>query len=76
MSNDTNNGGSTDYYKLPPRAKDLQDLIEAKEMSFSRGNIFKAAYALNERGNRLRDLYKIRWFANRMIEKEKKDASS
>lgn len=30
-----NNGGSTDYYKLPDNAKDLQDIIEFKEMNFS-----------------------------------------
>lgn len=66
-----NNGGSTDYYKLPQNAKDLQDLIEHKEMNFSLGNIFKAVYRLGNcsHSDAIRDLNKIIWFANR--EKER-----
>lgn len=64
-----NNGGSTDYYKLPVNAKDLQDLIEYRDMNFSTGNIFKAAYRLGEctHSDAIRDLNKIIWFANREI---------
>lgn len=66
-----NNGGSTDYYKLPLNAKDLQDLIEHKDMNFSLGNIFKACYRLGScsHSEALRDLNKIVWFANREIER-------
>jgi len=61
-------GGSTDYYKIPAGATDLQDLIEAKSMSFGRGNIFKAAYRLGEDGNdEVYDLKKIIWFAQRRL---------
>jgi hypothetical protein len=61
-------GGSTGYYKIPARAKDLQDLIEHKQMSFGRGNIFKAAYRLGEAGNdEVYDLKKIIWFAERRL---------
>ena len=64
-----NFGGSTNYYELPPRAADLQDLIEYKKMDFSRGNIFKAAYRLGENGeDPRRDLNKIIWFATRMLQ--------
>ncbi len=61
-------GGSTNYYKIPEGARDLQDLIEFKKMNFGRGNIFKASYRLGEDGNdELYDLNKIVWFAERRI---------
>jgi hypothetical protein len=68
-STGTSTGGSTGYYKLPEGATDLQDLIEAKRMSFSRGNIFKAAYRLGEKdvASEAYDLRKIIWFAERML---------
>ncbi|MGL5050675.1 MAG: hypothetical protein ACRC6E_08645, partial [Fusobacteriaceae bacterium] len=64
-----NNGGSTDYYSVPMNAKDLQDLIEYKEMNFSIGNIFKACYRMGACGHsdRVRDLNKIVWFAQREL---------
>lgn len=69
-----NHGGSTDYYKLPPGAKDLQDLIEAKEMNFSEGNMFKAVYRLRKKhADRSYDLNKIIWFANRELQRIGKD---
>lgn len=70
--NHKNDGGSADYYKLPPNAKELQDLIEAKNMNFAVGNIFKAAYRMDEEGtlsNKARDLRKIRWFADRELKR-------
>ena len=62
-------GGSTNYYELPSWAKELQDLIEHKNMSFALGNIFKACYRFGEKDgtNQLYDLNKIIFFANRMI---------
>jgi len=67
-----NNGGSTDYYRLPSSARKqgsmIQDLIEHKDMNFAIGNIFKATYRLGEGDNDIiRDLNKIKWFANREI---------
>ena len=63
-----NNGGSTNYYKLPHGATELQDLIEFKKMSFSLGNIFKAAYRLSDKNSDPRyDLNKIIWFARREL---------
>lgn len=75
---EVNNGGSTDYYKLPAGATELNDLIEAKNMPFWRGNIFKAAYRLGEKdvATEEYDLNKIIYFANRrlaMIRKEKEN---
>lgn len=60
-------GGSSDYYKLPPDSKELQDLIEDRNMNFAVGNIFKAAYRLGSKAgiNDLYDIEKIIWFASR-----------
>ena len=62
-------GWSSDYYRLPEGATELQDLIEHKGMSFAVGNIFKAAYRLgNKRGtDEIYDLHKIIWFAEREL---------
>ena len=62
-------GWSTDYYELPPGARELQDLIEYRDMNFSVGNIFKAAYRLGrkEGADTLYDLRKIMWYAEREI---------
>lgn len=62
-------GWSTDYYELPDGAKELQDLIEYREMNFSVGNIFKACYRLGRKdgATTLYDLNKIRWYVEREI---------
>lgn len=65
-----NNGGSTDYYKLPPMTRDLQDLIEHRKMNFAEGNIFKAIY--RDKGSRIYDMNKIIYFAQREINRLKK----
>lgn len=61
-------GGSSAYYKIPPEAEDLQDLIELKEMSFARGNLFKALYRMGEKeGIDVEyDLNKLQWFLDRL----------
>ena len=71
-------GWSTSYYELPGGASELQDLIEYRQMNFSVGNIFKAAYRLGRKdgATTLYDQNKIRWYAEREIarleaEKEK-----
>lgn len=72
--NSVNNGGSTDYYKLPAGAKDVQDLIEYKNMNFAIGNCFKALYRLGDcnHSDKERDLNKIIWFAQRELNLLKK----
>ena len=70
-----NNGGTTDYYQLPSNAKQLQDLIEYRNMNFAQGNIFKAIYRANANSNDHssyeRDLNKIIWFAQRELNRIK-----
>lgn len=63
-------GGSTDYYKLPSHARDIDDLIAHKRMGFRVGNIFKAAYRMGEKAgaDRAYDLRKIVFFAQRELE--------
>ena len=69
-----NNGGSTDYYKLDPDWTDCQDIIESREMNFSQGNIFKAAFCFNTERHKgtspIREYFKIRWFIERLIKRE------
>lgn len=68
-----NDGGSNPVqYALPDDAKELQDLIEYREMNFAIGNIFKAAYRLGKcsHSDKARDLNKIIWFAQRELERE------
>lgn len=67
----TNDGGTTDYYQLDPSWKQAQDIIEARGMNFSQGNILKAAFCFNtpRHGgtNYERELKKIIWFAEREL---------
>ena len=66
-----NNGGSTNYYKIKSEWKDLQDVIEERNMNFAQGNILKAAWCLgskrHEGTNYERELNKIIWFCEREL---------
>ena len=68
-SDATNNGGSTDYYKIDPEWKDLMDIIEERELTYSQANILKAAFTFNlgrhSGTDELRDINKIIYFAER-----------
>lgn len=70
-----NNGGSTDYYKFNQNWKECQDVIEAKEMNFAQGNIFKASFCFNQGRHDAttyeRELNKIIYFAKRELERIK-----
>ena len=70
-------GGSTpSQYALPPEAKELQDLIEYREMNFAMGNIFKACYRKKDVGDPLYDIRKIIWFAKREEARLMKEANN
>jgi len=62
-------GGSSSYYKLPRDCKELQDVMWGQDMSFSQGNIFKAAYRWDKKPDLEYNLRKIIWFANYELEK-------
>lgn len=74
----TSDGKATEYYDFPEDAVTLNDLIEYKNMSFAQGNIFKATYRLGQKNgiDELYDLNKIIYYAERMINKIKKQQSS
>ena len=63
-------GGSTpSLYALPEGAKELQDLIEHRNMNFAVGNMFKACYRLEQKDgvDAAYDLRKILFFAEREL---------
>lgn len=64
-------GSNPDQYSLPTGAKEIQDLIEYREMNFAQGNMFKAVYRQGycEHSDAARDLRKIIWFAKRELKR-------
>lgn len=62
------NGSSSSYYDIPDNAVTLNDLIEDREMSFARGNMFKALYRLGaKQGVDVEyDLNKVEYFLGRL----------
>ena len=70
-----NNGGNTDYYKLPEGATELQDIIEHKKMHWNIANMFKALYRMGQQDHSSieRDLNKIEYFLKRHKELLRKD---
>lgn len=74
----TSDGKATAYYDFPVGATTLNDLIEYKNMSFARGNIFKAAYRIGDKEgiDDLYDLNKIIYYAERMIAQIKNKTNS
>ena len=74
---DAQPGGSTpSQYALPKGAAELQDLIEFREMNFAMGNIFKACYREKDTIDRLYDIRKILWFAQREEQRLMKEADN
>jgi hypothetical protein len=68
------NGWTTEYYELPDGAKEMQDLIEHRDMNFAMGNVFKACYRYGHKENTSQeyDLNKIIWYATRELERVQK----
>jgi hypothetical protein len=69
----TNDGGKTDYYQFKENWVQAQDVIEDRNMNFSQGNIFKAAFTFNvgrhDGTDYQRELKKIIFFANRELKR-------
>lgn len=68
------NGGSSKYYVLPEYAKELQDLIEYRNMNAAVSNIFKAAWRLGAKDgiDEFYDLNKVIWYAVREINRRRR----
>lgn len=64
-----NDGSNANYYQLPKTAKEMQDLIEHRNLNFAMGNIFKACYryGLKDGTSQEYDLNKIIWYATREL---------
>lgn len=62
-------GLGNNYYVLPSNAKDIQDLIEYRNMPFGIACIFKACYRFGQKPSvtELYDAQKMKWFAERKI---------
>jgi len=77
MDKSINNGGETNYYLIKPEWRMCQDIIEDRGMNFSQGNILKSAWCLginrHDGTDYERELNKIIWFANRELERIRKD---
>jgi hypothetical protein len=61
-------GGSTNYYKLPPNATELRHLIRYKNMGHSIGEAFCALYRLNDNGEYERNLKKALFYIQSELE--------
>lgn len=61
----TSDGSTASYYKLPPGATELQDLISYRNMNAQIGEIFRACYRMGlvAHSDELRDARKILFYA-------------
>lgn len=60
-SSNKSDGSSADYYKLPPKAAELQDLISYKNMNAQVGESFRSLYRYGEssHSDQLHDAKKV-----------------
>ena len=67
----TSDGSSADYYVLPTKAKELQDLISFKNMNAQIGEIFRSCYRYGQssHSNELRDAKKIKFYIDAEIKR-------
>ena len=45
------------------------DLIESRDLNFSRGNVIKYVFRADHKGTELQDLIKAKWYLEREIER-------
>lgn len=64
-------GSTAAYYELPERARQLQDLISAKDMNAQIGEIFRACFRYGQvsHSSKLRDAKKMRFYINEEIKR-------
>lgn len=64
-------GSTASYYQLPQNAKELQDLISAKNMNAQIGEIFRSCYRYGEasHSDQLRDAKKIKFYIDAEIKR-------
>lgn len=71
---EASDGSSADYYKLPPGATQLQDLISFKNMNAQVGEIFRACFRMGQvhHSPSLRDAKKILFYAQAEVDRLEK----
>lgn len=64
-------GSTASYYELPKGAKELQDIISAKNMNAQIGEIFRSCmrYGEVEHSEKLRDAKKIKFYIDSEIKR-------
>jgi len=64
-------GSTANYYKLPPGATELQDLISFRDMNAQDGEIFRAIYrkGLASHSDKLRDAKKVLFYAQAEVDR-------
>ena len=64
-------GSTASYYVLPEGAKELQDLISARDMNAQIGEIFRACYRYGRcrHSDKLRDAKKILFYAQAEVKR-------
>jgi hypothetical protein len=74
LRKEVSDGSTASYYELPPDAKELQDLISAKNMNAQIGEIFRACYRYGQVAHspEIRDIKKILFYANAELKRLEK----
>jgi hypothetical protein len=74
LAKEVSDGSTASYYELPPDAKELQDLISAKNMNAQIGEIFRACYRYGQVAHspEIRDIKKILFYANAELKRLEK----
>ena len=69
-------GSTASYYQLPPRARELQDLISFRNMNAQIGEIFRACYRMGRASHSdcLRDARKILFYAQAEVARLEKES--
>ena len=64
-------GSTAEYYKLPDYAKEIQHLINHKNMNANIGEIFRTSYRYGfaSHSDQMRDAKKIVFYANAEVER-------
>ena len=71
LKKEHSDGSTAAYYELPERARQLQDLISAKDMNAQIGEIFRSCFRYGEvaHSSKLRDAKKMRFYINEEIKR-------
>jgi hypothetical protein len=67
-------GSTASYYELPPRCRELQDLIAYRDMNAQMGEIFRATFRYGKvsHSDKIRDIKKIMFYAKAELKRLEK----